>query len=96
VRRSSPSLRKYFAPPSGSELSLFTRPVLCAYWPLRIEAREGQHREVVSKALEKLAPSSAHAESSWRQLAARPATVAGTPPHEPTGSSAPSASTDQP
>jgi hypothetical protein len=38
--------------------------VLCAYWPLRIEAREGQHREVVAKALEKLAPSLTHAEWS--------------------------------
>jgi hypothetical protein len=38
--------------------------VLCAYWPLRMEAREGQHREVVAKALEKLAPSLTHPESS--------------------------------
>src|SRR5215210_5178114 len=64
VRRSRPSSRKYCAPPPGSKFSLFTRPVLCAYWPLRIEAREGQHREVVSKALEKLVPWSAQADSS--------------------------------
>ena len=56
MRRSRPSSRKYCAPPPDSELSLFTRPVVCAYWPLRIEAREGQHREVVAKALEKFAP----------------------------------------
>jgi hypothetical protein len=64
VRRSRPSSRKNLAPPPGSKFSLFTRPVLCAYCPLRIEALEGQHTEVVSKALEKLVPSSAHAESS--------------------------------
>ena len=38
--------------------------MLCAYWPLRIEAREGQHREVVAKALEKLTPSLTYPESS--------------------------------
>jgi hypothetical protein len=43
---------------------LFQSPVLWAYWPRRIEAREGQHREVVARAFPKLAPFGTQAESS--------------------------------
>jgi hypothetical protein len=38
--------------------------VLCAYWPRRIEARDGQHSGVVTTALVKLTPLSTHGESS--------------------------------
>jgi hypothetical protein len=64
VRSSSPWLRKYAAPPFGWALLSRHRPVLWAYWPRRIEARDGQHRGVVSKALVKLVPLGTHAECS--------------------------------
>ena len=55
---------KYAAPPLGWSLLLRHSPVLCAYWPRRMEARDGQHKGVVTTALVKLAPLRTHGESS--------------------------------
>src|SRR6266540_1920491 len=43
--------------PDGNSVKLFVTPCLCAYTPLRSEARLGEHSEVVLNALRKLTPS---------------------------------------
>src|SRR5262245_63182196 len=60
VWRSWPALRNFSkqlgSTPKVLGLRLMRMPWLCAYWPVRMEAREGQHSGVVEKVLVNVSP----------------------------------------
>src|SRR5262245_38789750 len=60
VWRSWPALRNFSkqfgSTPNVLGLRLIRMPWLCAYWPVRIDAREGQHRGVVEKVFVNVSP----------------------------------------
>src|SRR4028118_722244 len=56
VEFSWPRKRNFWKPPRGG--SLLRTWWLCTYWPRRVVARLGQHRELVTKAFSKVVPPS--------------------------------------